>query len=55
MLIRRVRRTQAVAKEKLKELQDQHRGMEEGLIAIFGRVLETAKEGSSQNLFQNVR
>ena len=47
MLIRRVRRTQAVAKEKLKELQDQHRGMEEGLIAIFGRVLETAKEGKT--------
>ena len=47
MLLRRVRRTQAVAKEKLKALQDQHRGMEEGLIAIFGRVLETAKEGET--------
>jgi len=47
MLLRRVRRTQAVAKEKLKELQDQHRGMEEALIAIFGRVIETAKDGET--------
>jgi TnpA family transposase len=47
MLLRRVRRTQAVAKEKLKELQDQHRGMEEALIAIFGRVIETANNGET--------
>jgi len=43
MLLRRVRRTQAKAKERLKALQDQHREMEETLIAIFGRVLDSAK------------
>jgi TnpA family transposase len=42
MLIRRVRRTQAAAKERLEDLQDQHRAMEEALIAIFGKVVETA-------------
>jgi len=47
MLLRRVRKTQAAAKEKLKTLQDQYRGMEEGLIAVFGRVLETAKDGAT--------
>lgn len=44
MLIRRVRRTKAAAKEKLEELHDQHRPMEEALIAILERVVETAKE-----------
>ena len=47
MLLRRVRRTQAAAKEKLKELHDRHREMEEALIAVFGRVLETAKDVES--------
>jgi len=47
MLLRRVRKTQAAAKEKLKTLQDKHREMEEGLIAVFGRVLETAKDGET--------
>jgi hypothetical protein len=48
MLLRRVRKTQAVAKEKLKELQEQHREMEEALIGIFDRVLDTAsKEGQT--------
>ena len=47
MLLRRVRKTQAAAKEKLKTLQDQNRDAEEYLIAIFGQVLETAKEGET--------
>jgi TnpA family transposase len=47
MLLRRVRRTQAVAKEKLKALQDQHRDMEEALITLFGTVIETAKVGET--------
>ena len=47
MLLRRVRKTQAAAKEKLKTLQDKHREMEEALIAVFGRVLETAKDGET--------
>lgn len=47
MLVRRIRKTQAAAKEKLKALQDQHREMEERLIAVLGQVLETAKDGES--------
>ena len=43
MLVRRVRRTQAAAKEKLAALHDQNRDLEERLIAIFGQVLNTAK------------
>ncbi|MBY5827382.1 Tn3 family transposase [Rhizobium leguminosarum] len=56
MLLRRVRRTQAAAKEKLKELQDRHRPMEEALIAILGQVVETAKEHDTDaGLGLNVR
>jgi hypothetical protein len=47
MLLRRVRRTQAAAKDKLQTLQDEHREMEEALIAAFGRVLETVKDGET--------
>ena len=47
MLLRRVRKTQAAAKEKLETLQEQNRDMEEDLIAIFGKVLETAKNGKT--------
>ena len=43
MMLRRIRRTQAAAKEQLEALHDQHRGIEEALIGIFGQVLETAK------------
>jgi TnpA family transposase len=43
MMLRRVRRTQAAAKERLEALHDQHRDIEEALIGIFGRVLETAQ------------
>ena len=44
MLLRRVRRTRAAAKEQLAALHDQHRGIEENLIGIFGQVLE-AEQG----------
>jgi TnpA family transposase len=47
MFLRRIRKTQAAAKEKLKNLQEGNRETEEGLIAIFGRVLETAKDGET--------
>ena len=43
MMLRRIRRTQAAAKEQLEALHDQHRGIEEALIGIFGKVLETAQ------------
>jgi hypothetical protein len=39
MLIRRMRRTRALAREKLKELQDQHRELEEHMLAIFAKVI----------------
>jgi TnpA family transposase len=41
MMLRRIRRTQAMAKEELDNLHDQHRVIEENLISIFGQVLET--------------
>jgi hypothetical protein len=45
MLLRRVRRTQALAKERLDDLREQHREIEETLIGVFGQVLETAQKG----------
>jgi TnpA family transposase len=44
MMLRRIRRTQAAAKEQLEDLHDRHRDIEETLIGIFGQVLETAQE-----------
>jgi hypothetical protein len=41
MMLRRIRRTLALAKEQLEELHEQHRTTEENLIGIFGEVLET--------------
>lgn len=43
MMLRRIRRTQALAKEQLETLHDRHRGIEEALIGVFGQVLETAQ------------
>lgn len=43
MMLRRIRRTQALAKEHLEALHDRHRDIEEALIGIFGQVLETAQ------------
>jgi TnpA family transposase len=43
MMLRRVRRTQAAAKEQLEALHDQYRETEEALIGILGKVLETAQ------------
>jgi len=43
MMLRRIQRTQAAAKEQLDALHDQHRGIEEALIGVFGKVLETAQ------------
>ena len=40
MLLRRMRRTRALAKEKLKELQDQHRELEEHMLAVFAEVID---------------
>jgi hypothetical protein len=51
MMLRRVRRTQAAAKEQLEALQNQHRGIEETLISIFGRVIENAQAGETDTAF----
>lgn len=40
MFLRRMRRTQTLAKEKLKELQDQHRELEEHMLAVFAEVID---------------
>jgi TnpA family transposase len=51
MMLRRIRKTQAAAKEQLAELHDQHRGIEESLIGIFGQVLQTAQTQSADDAF----
>jgi hypothetical protein len=43
MLLRKVRRTQAAAREKLKRLQDSQRETEESLIAVLLKALQAAK------------
>ena len=48
MLLRRVRRTQAAAKERLDALHEEHRGIEENLIGVFGQVLETARDQETE-------
>lgn len=51
MMLRRIRRTQAAAKEQLDALHDQHRALEETLIGIFGQVLETAQAQDTDAAF----
>jgi hypothetical protein len=51
MMLRRIRRTQAAAKERLEALHDEHRGIEEALIGIFGKVLETAQDQETDAAF----
>ena len=51
MMMRRVRKTQAMAKEQLEELRDQHRGIEETLIGILGQVLQTAQTQETDDAF----
>lgn len=51
MMSRRIRRTQALAKERLETLRDQHRNIEEALIGVFGQVLETAQAQDADDAF----
>ena len=51
MLLRRIRRTQVLAKEQLEELHAQHRTTEENLIGIFGEVLETEQAQGTDAAF----
>ena len=47
MMLRRIWRTEAAAKERLDDLHDQHREIEESLIGVFGQVLETAQNNEA--------
>jgi hypothetical protein len=40
MFLRRMRRTRTLAKEKLTELQEQHRELEEHMLAVFADVID---------------
>jgi len=40
MLLKRMRRTRTLAREKLKELQDQHQELEEHMLAVFAEVID---------------
>jgi hypothetical protein len=51
MMLRRIRRTQATAKEQLDALHDQHRAIEENLIGIFGQVMETEQAQDTDAIF----
>src|SRR5271169_5883408 len=51
MMLRRVRRTQATAKEQLEALHDRQRETEEALISIFGQVLQTAQAQEADEVF----
>jgi hypothetical protein len=52
MLLRRMRRTRTLAKEKLKELQDQHRELEEHMLAVFAEVIDETILNPEDNRFQ---
>jgi len=51
MMLRRVRWTQAAAKEQLEALHNQQRETEEALIGIFGQVLQTAQAREADDAF----
>ena len=51
MMLRRIRRTQAAARERLDALHDQHRAIEETLIGVFGQVLETEQAQDTDAIF----
>jgi TnpA family transposase len=51
MLLRRVRKTQALAKEQLEALHDQQRGIEEALIGVFSQVLTTEQTQEADDAF----
>ena len=57
MFLRRMRRTLTLAKEKLKELQDQYRELEEHMLAVFAEVIDHTIQTPEDNaaLGQGVR
>lgn len=44
MLLKRMRRTRTLAREKLKELQEQHRELEEHMLAQGDRILSCSSD-----------
>jgi TnpA family transposase len=57
MLLKRMRRTRTLAREKLKELQDKHRELEEHMLAVFAQVIDDTIQNPEDNaaLGQGVR
>jgi hypothetical protein len=57
MFTRRLRRTRSLAREKLQELQDQHRELEEHMLAVFAEVIDHTIQTPDNNavLGQGVR
>jgi TnpA family transposase len=57
MFLRRMRRTFTLAQEQLKELQDQHRELEEHMLAVFAEVIDQTMQTPEDNaaLGQGVR
>ena len=57
MFLRRMRRTFTLAQEKLKELQDQYRELEEHMLAVFAEVIDQTIQTPEDNaaLGQGVR
>ncbi len=56
MFLRRIRRTRTRARERLQEIQEQHRSVAESLLSVFGAVLRQAKDSDTDaDLGQRVR
>ena len=57
MLLKRMRRTRTLAREKLKELKEQHRELEEHMLAVFAEVIDETIQTPEDNaaLGQGVR
>ena len=56
MMLRRILKTRAAAKQKLEDLKNQHRGIEEGLIGVLHQVLRTdTAEQTDESFGREVR
>lgn len=56
MFLKRMKRVQHAAQDKLRDLQDKHREMEESLIGVLGQVLQHAEGGDANDVLgQHVR
>ncbi len=56
MFLKRMKRVQHAAQDKLRDLQEKHREMEESLIGVLGQVLQHAEGGDANDVLgQHVR